>query len=223
MIKDYIKDLLPREKAINYGVEFLTDIELLAILIRSGTSEKNVLVIAKEIIDMIDNITNLNLLTYDQLLSVKGIGNVKAIEILSLIQLSKRVNEINLKQFIYVNNPDILFNLFKKKYENENQEIFSVITLNAKNAIINNHTVFIGTLSQSIVHPREIFKKVISDSASCFICIHNHPSGNPTPSDEDYDITKKIDQLAKVFAIPLLDHIIIGKKDYYSFKQNNVI
>lgn len=223
MIKDYIKDLLPREKALTYGVEFLTDIELLAILIRNGTNNKSVLNISKEIIDKIGDITNLNKLTLNELVSIKGIGEIKAIEILSLIQLSKRINEINLKKYIYANNPDIIFTLFKKKYENEKQEIFSVITLNAKNAIINNHTVFIGTLSQSIVHPREIFKKVIVDSASCFICIHNHPSGNPTPSDEDYEITKKIDKLSKVFAIPLLDHIIIGKKNYFSFKQNNII
>ena len=190
MIKEYLKDLLPREKALTYGVEYLTDIELLAIIIRNGTSNKNVLSIAKEIIEIIEDISNLNALTFNQLLNIEGIGKVKAIEILCLIQLTNRINEISLEKYIYVNNPDILFDLFKKRYENEKQEIFSVITLNAKNAIINNHVVFIGTLSQSIIHPREIFKKVICDSASSFICVHNHPSGNPMPSDEDYSITK---------------------------------
>ncbi len=223
MIREYLQDLLPREKALTYGVEYLTDIELLAIIIRNGTSNKNVLSIAKEIIEIIGDISNLNALTFNQLLNIEGIGKVKAIELLCLIQLANRINEISLEKYIYINNPDVLFDLFKKRYENEKQEIFSVITLNAKNAIINNHVVFIGTLSQSIVHPREIFKKVICDSASSFICIHNHPSGIPTPSDEDYSITKKIAQLSEVFAIPLLDHIIIGKESFYSFKQNKLL
>lgn len=223
MIKEYLKDLLPREKALSYGVDYLTDLELLAILIRNGTSTKNVLNIAKEILEIIGDISNLESLNYNQLISIQGIGKVKAIEILCLIQLATRINEINLEKYIYVNNPEVLFDLFKKRYEKEKQEIFSVITLNAKNAIINNHVVFIGTLSQSIIHPREIFKKVICDSASSFICIHNHPSGIPTPSEEDKAITTKIAQLSEVFAIPLLDHIIIGKESFYSFKQSNLL
>ena len=113
MIKEYLKDLLPREKALSYGVDYLTDLELLAILIRNGTSTKNVLNIAKEILEIIGDISNLESLNYNQLISIQGIGKVKAIEILCLIQLATRINEINLEKYIYVNNPEVLFDLFK--------------------------------------------------------------------------------------------------------------
>lgn len=219
-LNDYLEQLKPREKAILEGVDKLSDIELLSIVLRTGNKEEDVISLSNTIINKIGGLYNLNNISYTELLQFKGIGKVKAIEILAIIQISNRMNEINIENYVYAKNPEIIFELFKKKFDNVQQEHFIVLSLNAKNAIIDNHTVFIGTLSQSLIHPRDIFRRIISNSASSFIILHNHPSGDPNPSSNDLEVTEHLTKIASLFAIPLLDHIIIGKETYYSFKEN---
>ncbi|MDF9866808.1 DNA repair protein RadC [Bacilli bacterium PM5-3] len=223
-LKMYPDKMKPREKAFEKGVESLTDIELLAIFLRTGIKGNDVLLLANSIIEQaggcLSKIVNLDI---DDLIKINGIGKTKAIELLALIQLSKRINQISIENFIYVNNPNVIYELYTKRFEYVSQEHFMILSLNAKNAIVDEHVVFIGTLSQSLIHPREIFKRIVLMSASSFICVHNHPSGDATPSKNDMEVTSHLNDAAKLFAIPLLDHIIIGKNSYFSFKENNLI
>lgn len=208
---------------MNNGVESLSDLELLAIILRTGTKEIDVLKLADNVLNELGCLSKLCYIKKEQLLKIKGIGQIKALEILAVAQLCKRMNQINRKNYIYVRNPQTIFELYQKRFEAIDQEQFLILSLNAKNAVIDEHIAFIGTLSQSLVHPREIFKRIIIKSASAFICIHNHPSGDPSPSQQDIEMTRHLNEIACLFAIPLIDHIIIGKECYYSFKENNYL
>ncbi|MDL2211626.1 DNA repair protein RadC [Erysipelotrichaceae bacterium OttesenSCG-928-M19] len=210
----------PREKALNNGIDSLDDVELLAIILRTGTKKDSVISLANRIISEIGCLSNLSKVSLNQLTLIDGIGEIKALELLAIAQLSKRINKVAINKFIYANNPLILYNLYQKQFEFVQQEHFVIVSLNAKNAIINERTIFVGTLSQSLVHPREVFKQVIINSASSFICLHNHPSGDPQPSQNDIDVTMMLKEIGDLLAIPLLDHIIIGKASYFSFKEN---
>lgn len=222
-LNNYPDRLKPREKALSNGMKSLSDLELLAIILRTGTKEIDVLKLANNLLDEFECISKLNTANMDKLLRIKGIGKAKALEILAIIQLCIRMNQIDIKNYIYVKNPQMIFELYKKRFESVEQEHFLILSLNAKNAIVDEHIAFIGTLSQSLVHPREIFKRIVIKSASAFICIHNHPSGDPLPSQQDIEMTQHLNEIAQLFAIPLIDHIIIGKECYYSFRENEYL
>lgn len=211
--------LRPREKALAYGIKNLTDYELLAIFLRTGSKELNVIALSQLVIDQVKGIANIKEANLDLIKEIKGIGKVKLLELQALIELSKRLNQVHVKEYYYANNPDVLFALYQKRFEDLKQECFVVLSLNAKNAIIADKVIFIGSVSHSTVHPREVFKYIIQHSASSFICMHNHPSGDVTPSKQDCDITKTLYELSLVLGIPLLDHIIVGHNTYFSFKQ----
>lgn len=216
-------NLLPREKALKYGIDKLLDYELLALILRTGTKEMDVIKLAQKIMFDIKSLDQLTIINNEYLKSFKGIGNVKALEFLAFIELIKRINKIYKNEFNYANNPEMIFNLYQLEFRFKKQEHFKVLCLNAKNAIIADPCIFIGTLSFSIIHPREVFKEVILNSSAGFICLHNHPSGDSTPSKDDLNVTKQLKQVADILAIPLLDHIIIGKDNYFSFKENNLL
>jgi DNA repair protein RadC len=211
--------LRPREKAMKYGIASLTDYELLAIFLRTGSKELNVMALSQLIIDQVQGLANIKEDNLALIQEVKGIGPIKFLELQSLIELSKRLNQVNVKKYYYANNPEVICKLYQKRFEDLKQECFVVLALNAKNAIIDDKIIFIGSLSNSLVHLREIFKYIIQQSASSFICLHNHPSGDVTPSDNDLEVTHSLYDLSILLGIPLLDHIIVGHNKYYSFKQ----
>lgn len=215
--------LLPREKALKYGIESLTEVELLALILRVGTNKTNVLVLAHHIIDLIGDLANIENITYDELIKIKGIGQAKAIEILALNCLYQKINKVKIKKYNYANNPELVFNLFKKEYSNIFQEHFIVLALDNKNAIIDKKVIFVGTLNYSIVHPRDIFRFLIEKSALSFICLHNHPSNDVKPSKEDIDVTTNLLEISQIINIHLIDHIIIGRDKYFSFKENSYL
>lgn len=215
--------MLPREKALKYGMNSLTDLELLALIIRSGNKNNNVLDISENILNSINDLQELLNYDIDSFKQINGIGIIKALELSAIICLLKRINEIKKKEFVYVNNPEVIFKLYQQSYLYVKQEHFKIIYLNAKNAYLGDDTIFIGTISQSIIHPREIFNKLLLKSAYSFICLHNHPSGNSHPSQQDIDFTKNLARLAPLIGIHLLDHIIIGVDNYFSFKENDMI
>lgn len=217
--KEVPEFLRPREKALQYGIKNLTDYELLAIFLRTGRKELNVIGLAQLIINEVGGIANIKESNLDLIKEIKGIGQVKLLELQALIELSKRLNQVHVQAYFYANNPDVLFELYQKRFEDMKQECFVVLALNAKNAIIADKVIFIGSVSHSTVHPREVFKYIIQHSASSFICMHNHPSGDVRPSKQDGDITKTLYELSIVLGIPLLDHIIVGHNTYFSFKQ----
>ncbi len=216
MIKELPINERPRERALSDGIDKLSTGELLSIIIRTGTKNKSV----KELSNEILLLGNLKDLTYNKLLTIKGIGTVKAIEIMSLIELSKRINKDISNSSIKIKSSIDIFNNYKYLFDNQKQELFYCIYLNNKNIVIDKELLFKGTINKSIVHPREIFKYAYLLSASGIICIHNHPSGDIEPSREDIKLTEAIIEIGNLQNIPVLDHIIIGNNKYYSFLDN---
>lgn len=211
----------PRERLMEKGSSNLSNEELLSIIIGSGNKNSSVKDIAIKILSSVDNITDLKKITYQELLNIEGIGKAKACIIMATIELSKRLNQnVSTLNNIVFNHPDIIFEYFREILENEMQECFYCIYLDNKKKIIKNKLLFKGTLDRSLVHPREIFKEACLVSASSIICVHNHPTGNTTPSNEDVFLTNALKEIGEIMGIALNDHIIIGKDNYYSFFEN---
>lgn len=223
MIKDIPIKERPRERVINNGVESLSDSELLSIIIRCGTKDKSVKDLSLEIISMVGDISNFKDLTLNKLLSIKGIGLVKAIELISVVELSKRIYRNSDKTFIKISSCNDVFTNYKDLFLGVKQELFYCLYLNNKNYVIERKLLFMGTINRSVVHPREIFKNAYLCSASGIICIHNHPSGDVTPSLEDKRLTKALVDISRIQNIPILDHVIIGEDNYFSFMEKGLL
>lgn len=224
LIKDIPLNERPRERLINKGVEYLSNEDLLAILLKTGTKENSVKVLANNILKQLDDINNLKDINLEKLVKIKGIGKAKACELLAAIELGKRLNKKidNLNQIkIYSSNS--IYEYYQDKLKDKLQEYFYCVYLDTKNHIIKDKLLFIGTINESLIHPREIFKEAYLLSASSIICIHNHPSGNVNPSNNDIIMTKQLVEVGKILGIKVLDHIIIGKDNYYSFNDNDLI
>jgi len=223
-IKEIPKDERPRERLINIGVENLNNEELLAILLKSGTKNISVKVLANNILKELNSINDLKEMTFERLIKIKGIKQAKACELLASIELGRRINKKlnNINQIKIVDSTSI-FEYYKNILDDKKQEFFYCVYLNTKNEIIKDKLLFVGTINESLVHPREIFKEAYLLSASSIICIHNHPTGNVNPSNNDVLITKQLKEVGLILGIKLLDHIIIGKETYYSFMDNGKI
>lgn len=212
---------MPRERFIKYGVRNLQTSELISIILNTGTNNKSILELSNNILDLVNNIYDLKDLTLNELKTINGIGQVKAIKLLSAIELGRRV--YNDKKFnnIKLNTANKVYEFIKDEF-NDNQEYFFCLYLDTKNNFIDKKLLFIGTINKSIVHPREIFKYAYLLSASKIICVHNHPSGEIDPSKEDIILTKNLIEIGNLQGINIIDHIIIGN-GYYSFKENGNI
>mgnify|MGYP004448090455 FL=1 len=214
----------PRERLINSGSNTLSNEELLAIILDTGTKDKSAKDLAISVLSKINHISELKDINYQNLISIKGIGISKATKILSLIELSKRINaKLETLNNIKANNSRVIYEYFKDKLMDEKQEYFYCLYLNNKKRIIKNKLLYIGTINQTLIHPRDIFKEAYLLSASAIICIHNHPSGNTAPSKEDIMMTKNLKEVGLIMGINVVDHIIIGKNSYYSFFENGDI
>lgn len=220
LIKEIPKIERPRERLKKYGVNSLSNEELLAIILRTGTKNTSVKELSMNILKELDNLHDLTNLSISSLTKIKGVGEVKAITLISTIELGRRIYlDNNDQDKILLNNVSAVYELFKNKYKDTYQEEFVVVYLDTKKKLITYKTLFKGTVNESIVHPREIFKEAFKLSASSIICIHNHPSGDPTPSQSDNTLTKYIFDTSKIMLIPLLDHLIIGSNSYYSYLE----
>lgn len=221
-IKDIVKSERPRERLLKEGVEKINNEDLLAIILKTGTKDKNVRELAIEVINYYGSFKNLKNISINQLENIKGIGEVKAIELVAALEFGKRIfldNEMNTKKKL-VNAKDIwdyTKYLFKGKY----QEHFYALYFNNKQELISKKLLFVGTTNRSVVHPREIFKEAYLLSANSIICMHNHPSGDTSPSIQDINFTKSLIDIGKIQGIPILDHIIVSDKSYYSFYENS--
>ena len=192
-------------------------------MLKCGTKDLSVKELANNILKQIDNINNLKDINYQNLIKIKGIGKAKACEILASIELGKRINnKINNINQIKIYSSESIFNYYKDKLSDKLQEHFYCVYLDTKNHIIKDKLLFIGTINQSLVHPREVFKEAYLLSATSIICIHNHPSGNINPSNNDIIITKQLKEVGTLLGINVLDHLIIGKDTYYSFNDNGL-
>jgi len=222
-IKDLPKSSRPRERFLEKGADALSDAELLALILRTGTrgSKKNA---AENVIEMSNRLLSTHTLEKlfdcapEELQEIRGIGPGKAIQILTVRELGKRYSQSKTPITKIICARDV-FNLFHERLKDEKQENFYVLLLNTKNQIIKEELITKGILDASIIHPREIFKPAIKSSASRIILVHNHPSGDPAPSAEDIEITKQIEKAGEEIGIKVLDHIIIGRDRYWGWKE----
>lgn len=222
LIKNIPKFERPRERFLKFGAENLSNSELISILLNNGTKNISVKELSDSILHNIDDISELKYITLNKLKEIKGIGNVKAITLLSALELGKRVYYNKNISKIRMNSADKIFNYMKNELYGKNQEYFYALYLDSKKNLIDKKLLFIGTINKSIVHPREIFKHAYLLSASSIICVHNHPSGDPLPSNEDIVLTNNLKKIGEIQGIQIIDHIIIGN-NYYSFYENQDI
>ncbi len=220
-IKDIPKLERPREKLIKHGPQFLNNSELLAILIGSGYKGKNVLQLAKDTLAKYQT-KNLYKLTHKELVSQKGIGKVAACRILAAFELSARLFLNQNEETMVIHSPKDAHRLLKPigKYQKEH---FIGLYLNARNQLIHQETISIGSLNANITHPREVFEPAITKHAISIIIAHNHPSGSTEPSEEDLQITKKLIKSGKLLGIEIVDHLIITDKGFLSFKEKQLM
>jgi len=222
-IKDLDQDDRPREKLIKYGADLLTDEELLAIIIATGNKEKNVIELSKEILDTF-SYEDLADIEVAELTHINGIKNAKACSIVASLRLGKRIaQKVMEREIIKIEKSEDIYNYLKNELANKKNEYFYAILLNTKNVIISKEVISKGTLDASLVHPREAFKAAIKKSAKSIIFVHNHPSGDVNPSKHDFLTTRNLVDVGNILDIKVLDHIIIGDNDYYSFKKENLI
>lgn len=213
----------PRERLNKYGVEYLSNEELLSIILSSGVKNLSVKELSFNLLKEIKDIKKLNNITLEELKRMKGIGNSKACIILSAVELGKRINtNVDNIDNIKFDNPEIIYEYYKNKLKDKKQEYFYTVYLDSSKKIIKEKLLFIGTINQSIVHPREVFKEAYLCDATSIVCIHNHPSGNVLPSKEDISLTRRLKEIGLTFGVNIVDHIIIGNK-YYSFYENGDI
>lgn len=219
--KDVQNNKKPREKAIRYGIDSLKDDELLAILLRTGTKEKNVLILAREIIDTFKGIENFANVEFNNLIKIKGIGKSKALEIVTCLELAKRIKLINQQtQYSKIIWPEDVFNLVRNYYEDLKHEHFYLLLLNNQNKLIHQNLLYKGTHDSLKVDIKDILYLAITYRANKIICVHNHPAGDSEASLADIKITAELKKQLKLFEITLIDHIIIGWQNYYSINLN---
>ena len=217
LIKDIPINDRPRERLINYGVKNISNEDLISIILKTGTKNKSVKDISNFVLKEFKDISNLKYLNINRLMKIEGIGKVKAIELIAAIELGRRVYlEKNINE-IKIRDSNDIYKIFNNILKYKQQEHFYALYLDSKNKIIEKKLLFVGTINKSVAHPREIFKNAYLTSASFIICVHNHPSGDPTPSKEDIVFTNNLMEIGKLNNIPVLDHIIIGNNSYYSF------
>lgn len=221
-IQDMTLEERPREKMILKGSDSLSDAELLAILIRSGSKNLNAIQLGKAIIKKVENIRYLQDITIEELKSIDGIGDTKAVQIKAALELANRISSYKPKKY-KIKNPWDIYKYYMESLRYQYKEIFKVVLLNTKNEIITDMDISIGTLNSSLVHPREVFREAIRRSSNKIILLHNHPSGNAEPSREDKNITHRLKECGELIGIEVIDHIIIGDGVYFSFKENMLI
>ncbi|AJG97197.1 hypothetical protein LF65_00561 [Clostridium beijerinckii] len=223
-IKDIPQNERPKEKLLTYGAESLSNSELLAIIIRTGTQGENVLQLCSRLLSELEGLNGILDASFDDIISIKGIKQGKASQILALAELFKRFRTLKaINNDIKITSPKDLASLLMGEMNELNQEVLKVVLLNTKNIIVGIKDVFKGSLNTSVVHPREIFKQAISKNSASIIICHNHPSGDPTPSREDINITLRIKECGNIIGIQLVDHIIIGNNKFVSFKERGLI
>jgi len=220
-IKDLSKIERPREKLIAKGPDNLKDEELLAILLGTGVEGKNVIEVARQILRKYSK-KRLLKMKYEDLSKIKGVGPAKACTILAAAELVKRALEIGEETLPLIHSTkDVIAQAVYMR--DKTREHLMALFLNARNEMIYKKPMFVGTLNANLVHPREIFQEALKQNAASVILVHNHPSGDPEPSEDDLEITKRIIEAGKIMGIEVLDHIIITKTKVFSFKENKLL
>ena len=227
-MKHMIEEERPYEKCDRFGAGSLTDIELLAVMLRTGTKGESALDLARKLLYPEHGMpnkgeTHLQSWTKEELMKIHGIGKVKAIQILCLCELSKRLSRLSARSELDFSKPDTIAEYYMEDMRHRNQEHIKLLMLNGRSRLISESEISKGTINMSVISPREIFLEALQKGAVYIIVLHNHPSGDPTPSREDILITKRIREAGLILGIELLDHIIIGDNCYVSFAQEDLL
>lgn len=220
-IKDWPESERPREKLLAHGPQILSDAELLAIFIGSGTNGVTALDVAKKLLVENRSLKNMARKNMSELGRMKGIGSARAARIIAAFELARRVETEDASDRRKMTSPQDVVSIYRPQLSHLNYELFKVILLNNGNRLIRDVDISRGTLNSSVVHPREIFKSAIDHMAAGVILMHNHPSGEAVPSEEDNQVTRQIAAAGKLIGIPILDHIIIAGDRFYSYAENN--
>ena len=222
-IKDLPLEERPREKMREQGAGKLSNAELLAIILRTGYREETAIHLAERVIFRAGGLRFLPDLTLEELQKIKGIGLAKAVQVQAALELGRRMAASLRPKTLSLSSPQEVADYLMEEMRYYRKEYFKIILLNTKNQIISLEDVSVGSLNSSIVHPREIFNVSIKKSAAAIILVHNHPSGDPHPSQEDLKVTTRLVDAGKILGISVLDHIIIGEKKYFSFKEKGLL
>lgn len=222
-IHDLPSEERPRERLQRVGANNLSQQELLAIIIEKGNQGENALQLSQRLISEFGSLAKVKKATFEQLVSVKGIGPATACKLKATFRLGQIGNHQLPKHRPKINSADQVFNLVKSEIGDKNKEHFLLLYLDARNRVTNREIIFIGSLNSSLSHPREIFKSAINHRACYIVLIHNHPTGDVEPSKSDLRLTEKLKQVSQLVEIPLLDHVIVSSTRYFSFKENNLL
>ncbi len=223
-IKEWPEDERPREKLRKQGAHTLSEAELLALIIRTGdhASRQSAIDLGRSMLQSFGDLRKLSCATFGELCTVKGTGPAKAASILAALTLANRMQTDRLEDLERFTSPLQVFNHFHYRFRDRLKEYFLILLLDGKNRIIREEQVSEGSLNQSIVHPREVFNPAVRESAAAVILVHNHPSGDPIPSREDLEITRRLKEAGDLLGIRVLDHIIIGDNAYRSFVEQGL-
>ncbi|KYH34477.1 hypothetical protein CLTEP_15250 [Clostridium tepidiprofundi DSM 19306] len=222
-IKDLPQNERPQERLLRYGPQALSNCELLAVILRTGNREENIISICNRIITESGGLNGILRASFKDFTNIKGIGNTKAAQLLAVVELSRRFKTFKSGLEYKVLKPEDAANYVMEEMKILYKEHFKIIILNTKKVIISVEEISVGTLNSSMVHPREVFIEAIKKSADSIIVCHNHPSGDPTPSKEDIDVTLRLKECGKLLGIEVIDHIIIGDGTYVSLKERSIL
>lgn len=224
-IKAWPESDRPREKLLNYGASELSDTDLLAIVLRNGNASTGESAVdhARELLKRFENLKGLDEASIADLTRVKGIGPAKAAEIKASLELARRLGGVKWQAGEPLRSAEDVFRHFHGELGRKKHEIFYVVLLTNKNRKIREVKISEGSLTASLVHPREVYNPVIRDSAAAVIFVHNHPSGDPAPSPEDIEITRRLKEVGEVMGVRVLDHVVIGHERYFSFSDRGLL
>jgi DNA repair protein RadC len=222
-VHDLPKPERPRERLKQFGHEALSAQELLALIIGRGVSKKSVMTIAQELVIKFGNIKAISEATIEELSQIKSIGFAKAAQIKACFELGKRKDLEPEQKDFDIKDPQSIVKAIRASIKDKAKEHFKLILLNARNKILGISTISIGSLNASIVHPREVFKDAIVHNAYSVVLAHNHPSGDPEPSEDDLTITRRLVEAGKILGVEVIDHIIISKNGFFSFKDKGLM
>lgn len=222
-IKELPPNLQPRERLIENGVTYLSDSELIAILLGTGTRDKTALRLAELLISYFKDISLLSVARHSQLVNMQGIGKAKAAQVIAAFELGRRAVSCKPSKQRYIGSPEDVWQLLGPSMRLLDKEYFKSIFLDTKHNIIGVCDISVGSLNASIVHPRELFKEAIKQNSSQVIVVHNHPSGSTRPSNEDVELTKRLVKAGELIGIQIIDHIIIGIDGFVSLKERGLV
>ena len=216
----------PYERCIRHGVQSLSNRDLLAVILRTGAKGRNVLELAGDLLKLVperEGFTGIRRLSLDELSNVKGIGKVKAVQLKCLLEIARRMAREEAGEGTYFASPSAVANYYMEDLRHEEQEVLLLLMLNQRGRLIKERYMFKGTVNASVISPREIFVEALASRAVQIILLHNHPSGDASPSQEDLNVTRRIKEAGQLLGIALTDHIIIGEHAYVSLREEHYL